>query len=39
MEEDERMWFTLEPTSGFEPRTPGLGIQRPNHYDDWEEVR
>ena len=21
----------LEPTSGFEPATPGLGIQRPKH--------
>ena len=24
--------LTLEPLSGFEPRTPGLGIQRLNHY-------
>ena len=23
--------FTLEPPSGLEPETPGLGIQRPNH--------
>ena len=23
--------FTLEPPSGLEPGTPGLGIQRPNH--------
>ena len=24
-------WLTLEPLSGFEPRTPGLGIQRLKH--------
>ena len=23
--------FLLEPLSGFEPGTPGLGIQHPNH--------
>ena len=30
--------FTLEPPSGFEPGTPGLGNQQPNHYDNWGEV-
>ena len=35
---DERMWFTLEPPSGFEPGTPRLGNQHPNHYGNLEEV-
>lgn len=35
---DERMLFTLEPPSSFELRTPGLGNQHPNHYDNLEEV-
>ena len=35
---DERMWFTLEPPSNFEPETPGLEIQHPNHDSNWEEV-
>ena len=30
--------FTLEPPHSFEPRTPGLGIQRPNDYDNWKDV-
>ena len=30
--------FTLEPPSSFEPRTSGLGIQHPNHYNNWENV-
>ena len=30
--------FTLEPPSGFEPGTPGLGNQHPNHCDNWGEV-
>ena len=30
--------FTLEQPSSFEPGTSGLGIQRPNHYDNWEDV-
>ena len=34
----ERMWFTLEPPSGFEPGMPGLGIQHSNHYGNWEDV-
>ena len=27
----KRCDFTLEPPSSFEPRTPGLGNQHPNH--------
>ena len=30
--------LTLEPPSGFEHGTPGLEIQHPNHYDNWEDV-
>ena len=35
---DERMWFTLEPPSTFQPGPLVLGNQHPNHYDNWEEV-
>ena len=27
----ERLKLTFEPPNGFEIRTPGLGIQHPNH--------
>ena len=30
--------MNLELPSGFEPGTPQVGIQRPNHYVNWEDV-
>ena len=38
---DLRRWqdeFTLELFSSFEPWTLWLGIQCPNHYNNWEDV-
>ena len=36
--EQQNAELTFEPPSCFEPRTPVLGIQRTNHYDNWEDV-
>ena len=36
--EEWKAELTLEPPRGFEPRTSGLGIQRTNHYDNFEDV-
>ena len=30
--------MTSESPSGFELGTAGLGIQRPNHYNNWEDL-
>ena len=29
------VFIHIKQTIGFEPSTPGLGIQCPNHYDNW----
>ena len=27
-----------QPPSGYAPKTPGLGIQRPDHYNNWGDI-